>query len=51
MLSAFLTVIGVVLAVVFIAGFAVYGIVKLVLAIIGATAGGIANGFDKIRRK
>lgn len=51
MLSAFLTVIGIVLAVVFIAGLAVYGVVKLVLSIIGATAGGVMNGFDKIRRK
>lgn len=51
MLSAFLTVCGIILAVVFIAGFAIYGIVKLVLSIIGGTIGGVMNGVNKVRRK
>lgn len=51
MISAFLVTIGIILAIVFIAGLAIYGIVKLVLAIIGGTVGGIMNGMDKIRRK
>jgi hypothetical protein len=51
MISGFLTVIGVILAIAFIAVAAIYAIVKFVLAIVGGAAGGICNAFDKIRKK
>lgn len=51
MISGFLTVIGVILAIAFIAVAAIYAIVKFVLALVGGAAGGIANAFDKVRKK
>jgi hypothetical protein len=51
MISGFLTALGVIIAIAFIAVAAIYAIVKFVLAIVGGAAGGICNAFDKVRKK
>lgn len=51
MIGAFFGALGVILAIGFIAIAAIFVIVKFILAIIGAAAGGVANTFDKIRRR
>ena len=51
MISAFLVTLGIILAIVFVVGLAIYGVVKLVLAVIGGTIGGVMNGMNKVRRK
>lgn len=51
MISAILTTLGVIIAIVLVVGFAAYGIFKIILGGVGMIAGGIKNGFDKVRRK
>lgn len=51
MISGFLTVLGAIIAIAFVAVAAIYAIVKFILAIVGGAAGGICNAFDKVRRK
>jgi hypothetical protein len=51
MISAFFGALGVILAIAFVAVAAIFVIVKFILAIIGGTAGGIVNAFDKVRKK
>ena len=50
MISAILTTIGVVIAIALVAAFAAYGFFKIILGGVGMIAGGIKNGFDKIRK-
>lgn len=51
MITAILATLGVIIAIVLVVVAAAYGIFKLVLGGIGMIAGGVRNGFDRVRRK
>ncbi len=50
MIGAFLTTLGVILAILVVIVAAIYGIVKLGLGGIGMICGAVKNGFDKVRK-
>lgn len=50
MIGAFLTTLGVILAILVVIVAAIYGIVKLGLGGIGMIVGAVRNGFDKVRK-